>query len=139
MQEVALIFLVRISERKPSMKTSEVELRALMKASLEGDAAAYRTLLVDVTPHLRAYFKNRLGASRQSATQVENLVQAALITIHHRRHTYASQRALIPWICAIARYRLLSHLRETRGSLAGVSVDDACDLPDGDERVAESS
>ena len=43
------------------MKTSEVELRALMKASLAGDAAAYRTLLVGLTPYLRAYFKKRLG------------------------------------------------------------------------------
>ena len=121
------------------MKTSEVELRALRKASLAGDAAAYRTLLVGLTPYLRAYFKKRLGPIGRSAAEVEDLVQTALITIHRRRHTYAQQRALTPWICAIARYRLLRHLRETRETRAGVSVDDAWDLPDGDEYFAESS
>ena len=108
------------------MTTNGVAQGVLMKARLAGDAAAYRTLLVDLTPHLCAYFMNRLGPIEQSATQAEDLVQTALMTIHHRRHTYAPQRALIPWICAIARYRLLNHLRETRGSLASVSVDDAC-------------
>ena len=86
-----------------------------MKAGLAGDAAAYGLLLFGLTPHLRAYFHNRLAPVGRSARQVEDLVQATLMTIHSRRNTYARQRALSLWICAKASYWLLSRCAKPAG------------------------
>ena len=54
------------------METSEAELRALMVASLAGDAGAYRALLGDLRPRLGSYFGRRL---RREPDDVEDLVQ----------------------------------------------------------------
>ena len=40
------------------MTTSEIELKALMLASLDGDAASYRSLLEGLSRRLRAYYKS---------------------------------------------------------------------------------
>ena len=69
------------------MAANEAELRALMRASLAGDAQAYRTLLDHLSANLRAYYKSRLGRIGRSATEAEDLTQEALMAIHTRRHT----------------------------------------------------
>jgi hypothetical protein len=43
-----------------SMMTDEIELKALMLASQEGDAAAHRMLLDRLSSRLRAYYKSKL-------------------------------------------------------------------------------
>lgn len=62
--------------------TREPELKALMAASLGGDAAAYRTLLDRLSGHLRAYYKGKLARIGRSAAEAEDLVQEALMAIH---------------------------------------------------------
>ena len=42
------------------MAADEAELRALMRASLAGNAAAHRTLLSRLSANLRAYYNSRL-------------------------------------------------------------------------------
>ena len=70
------------------MAANEAELRALMRASLGGDAVAYRTLLSRLSANLRAYYKGKLARIGRSATEAEDLTQEALMAIHTRRHTY---------------------------------------------------
>jgi RNA polymerase sigma-70 factor (ECF subfamily) len=89
---------------------AETRLKALMLASLEGDAAAYRALLAALAPHLRAFFRRRLGG-RDDA---EDLVQETLIAIHAKRASYDPQLPFTAWLHAIARYKLIDHLRRTR-------------------------
>jgi hypothetical protein len=43
------------------MTTREIELKALMLASLDGDAASHRALLEQLSRRLRAYYKGKLG------------------------------------------------------------------------------
>jgi RNA polymerase sigma-70 factor (ECF subfamily) len=107
------------------MATTEAELKTLMVASLTGDAAAHRMLLDRLSGHLRAYFKGRLARIRRSATEAEDLVQEALLAIHTRRHTYDSDEPLTPWVHAIARYKLIDHLRRTRASMTHVPLEQA--------------
>jgi RNA polymerase sigma-70 factor (ECF subfamily) len=95
-------------------------LKALMVASLGGDAQAYRRLLTDVGAHLRAYYARRLSAR----ADVEDLVQETLIAMHTRRATYDPTQPLTPWLHAIARYKLVDHFRRT-GRRPTIPLEDA--------------
>jgi RNA polymerase sigma-70 factor (ECF subfamily) len=121
------------------MAANEAELGALMKAGLGGDAAAYRSLLSRFSASLRAYYKGRLARIGRSATEAEDLMQEALMAIHTRRHTYDPAEALTPWVYAIARYKLIDHLRRTRAAMADVPIEDAEDIMAQDDHVGTES
>jgi RNA polymerase sigma-70 factor (ECF subfamily) len=106
------------------MAANEAELRALMRASLGGDAVAYRTLLSRLSANLRAYYKGKLARIGRSATEAEDLMQEVLMAIHTRRHTYDPAEPLMPWVYAIARYKLIDHLRRTRASMVDLPIED---------------
>jgi len=107
-----------------ALADAESQLRALMTAALAGDAAAYRSLLSEAARLLRGYYARRLGAG---AADVEDLVQETLIAMHTRRATYDITQPLTPWLHAIARYKLIDHLRRTKRRRA-VPLDEAADL-----------
>jgi len=83
------------------------EWAGLMARAQEGDAAAYRHLLVAIAPYLRAL------AARYHRTHqdVEDSVQDILLTIHTIRHTYDPARPFKPWLVAIGRRRIFDRLR----------------------------
>jgi RNA polymerase sigma-70 factor (ECF subfamily) len=78
------------------MMPLEVELKALMLASLGGDAASHRALLDRLSRRLPAYYKARLAAVGRGATEAEDLVQEAILAIHLKRHTYDPREPLTP-------------------------------------------
>jgi len=121
------------------MVANEAELRSLMRAGLQGDAAAYRVLLSRLSANLRAYYKGRLARIGRSATEAEDLTQEALMAIHTRRHTYDPSAPLLPWVHAIARYKLIDHLRQTRALMSDVPVENAEDLLAQDDHTATES
>jgi RNA polymerase sigma-70 factor (ECF subfamily) len=122
------------------MTTHEVELRALMLASLDGDAASHRALLDRLSRHLRAYYKGKLARIGRGAAEAEDLVQEAVLAIHLKRHTYDPVEPLTPWVHAIARYKLIDFLRRTSMSLADVPIDEAVTMTAHDDNVdAEST
>jgi RNA polymerase sigma-70 factor (ECF subfamily) len=121
------------------MSSSEATLKALMIAGLAGDAAAYRTLLDRLSRHLRAYYKGKLARIGRSASEAEDLVQEALIAVHIQRHTYDPAELLTPWVYAVARYKLIDHLRRTRVSLADVPIKDAEEIMAQDDHIAIES
>src|SRR5438093_1156352 len=104
------------------MATAEAELKRLMLAGLDGDAAAHRNLLHQLGGHLRAYYRRRLERIGQGTTAAEDLVQEALLAIHIQRHTYDPSEPFTPWVYAIARYKLIDYLRATRSRLADVRM-----------------
>src|SRR5450756_246149 len=121
------------------MAANEAELRALMRASLAGDASAHRTLLSRLSANLRAYYKTRLARIGRSATEAEDGTQEAVMAIHTRRHTYDPAEALTPWVYAIARYKLIDHLRHTRSSMTDLPIEDAEELMAQDDHVGTES
>jgi RNA polymerase sigma-70 factor, ECF subfamily len=122
------------------MTTHEVELKALMLASQDGDAASHRVLLDRLSRRLRAYFKGKLARTGRGAAEAEDLVQEAVLAIHLKRHTYDPVEPLTPWVHAIARYKLIDFLRRTRSSLADVPIDEADTIMAHDDNVdAEST
>jgi RNA polymerase sigma-70 factor, ECF subfamily len=121
------------------MVANETELRALMRASMGGDAVAHRTLLSRLSVSLRAYYKGRLARIGRSAEEAEDLMQEALMAIHTRRHTYDPAEPLMSWVYAIARYKLIDHLRRTRASMADLPIEDAEEVMAQDDYVATES
>ena len=121
------------------MTTAETELKALMVASLGGDAASYRLLLDRLSSRLRAYYKGKLARFGRGATEAEDLVQEVLLAIHLKRHTYDTGEPLTPWVHTIARYKLIDYLRRTR-TAANVPLNEDSDvLAQDDNTGAESS
>jgi RNA polymerase sigma-70 factor (ECF subfamily) len=115
---------------------AESRLKQLMLLSLDGDAAAYRALLAELSTRLSAYYRRRLTGSSADA---EDLVQETLIAMHERRISFDRSQPLTAWVYAIARYKLIDHLRRRRIH-ATVSVDDCAELfaPDEVEQAAAS-
>lgn len=103
-----------------------------MLASLAGDAAAYRGLLTTLAEQLRRFYRRKLSAADAN---VEDLVQEALIAIHTKRDTYDTSQPLTPWVYAIARYKLLDHLRRRR-IRATLPLESASDVFVADESEA---
>lgn len=82
-----------------------------MVAGLTGDAKAHAQLLSDLSRYLRAYFARRLGAG---AADVEDLVQETLLAVHLKRDSFDRTQSFTAWAYAVARYKLVDHLRRVR-------------------------
>jgi RNA polymerase sigma-70 factor (ECF subfamily) len=111
---------VRIDER-------EKEWAALMRAGNAGDAAAYRRLLLQLTPPLRAFAGRGLARAGKSAADAEDIVQDTLLALHLKRQTWDGEGPLSPWLFAIARHKLIDALRR-RGRRIEVSIDDFAEI-----------
>lgn len=93
------------------MSSREEHLKGLMLRGLDGDAQAWRVLLTEMGKHLRAFFSRRLY---DGGADAEDLVQETLIAIHAKRATWDPSQSFSAWAYAVARYKLIDHLRRTR-------------------------
>jgi RNA polymerase sigma-70 factor, ECF subfamily len=118
------------------MTTHETELKTLMLATQRGDAAAYRALLAKLVPRLRAYYKRRMIGAGRGAEEAEDLVQETLLAVHLKRHTYDPEALFTPWLYAIARYKLIDHLRSNKMSRMDVPIDDHQELMAADDHAS---
>src|SRR5262249_38683968 len=55
---------------------------------------------------------------------------------HTRRHTYDPDRLLTPWVYAIARYKLIDHLRRYQPASRNVPIEDVAEIFAADESRA---
>ncbi len=85
----------------------EIELAELMRRANDGDSSAYEKLLMEILPFLRAFVSRRVGRMNGG----EDVVQEILLSVHKARHTFDSAKPFMPWILAIAQYRLVDHWR----------------------------
>jgi RNA polymerase sigma factor (sigma-70 family) len=90
---------------------------ALMARAQDGDGEAYRRLLEEITPYLRAL----AARHRPLSGEVEDAVQDILLTVHAIRHTYDPSRPFGPWLVAIARRRIIDRLRRRERRAAEVA------------------
>jgi RNA polymerase sigma-70 factor (ECF subfamily) len=95
-----------------------------MLAGLDGDAKAHAQLLSELSRHLRAFFARRLGAG---AADVEDLVQETLLAVHLKRDSYDRDQPFTSWAYAVARYKMVDHLRRVRRK-ASAPLEDAGEL-----------
>jgi RNA polymerase sigma-70 factor (ECF subfamily) len=82
-------------------------LSVLFRSGLAGNQADYAQFLTRITPMLKRMVARKLGAS-----DVDDVCQEILISIHHARHTYDGMRPIMPWLASIARFRMTDHLRK---------------------------
>lgn len=106
------------------MQADEDRLEALMAGSLDGDASAHAALLRALAPLLRAFYHRKLG----NDGVVEDLVQETLIAIHFRRASYDRERPFAAWLFSIARYKMIDHLRRSRGLRGAQAIDEVAEL-----------
>lgn len=88
--------------------------RMLMASGQTGDGAAYRVLLVEVTPWIRASARAML----RDMAEAEDAVQDALLTLHQVRHTYDPTRPFKPWLATVAKRRILDRMDGARRRLS---------------------
>lgn len=89
------------------MIADEPTFARLMAATQKGDKRAYTVLLTETQIWLTRYFRRRVAPA-----QLDDLVQEVLLALHRKRATWDPDRAFLPWLAAIARYRWVDHLRK---------------------------
>ena len=95
-----------------------------MLRGLDGNADAWRVLLTDLGAHLRPFMARRLFTDPSEA---EDLVQETLIAVHAKRATWNPAQGFTGWAYAIARHKLIDHLRR-QGRRPTSALDEAGDL-----------
>lgn len=85
----------------------DIDWSILMARAQQGDRAAYRRLLQEITPYLRSLAARR----HRNLADVEDAIQDVLLTIHAIRRTYDPARPFAPWLVAIANRRFIDRLR----------------------------
>jgi len=99
------------------------DLESLMRAAQDGDKAAYRRLLREVTPMIRAAVRRHRHFL--PLQDIEDLVQDVLLSLHAVRATYDPARPFHPWLMAIARNRIAdSGRRHLRSAAHEVAVEE---------------
>jgi RNA polymerase sigma-70 factor (ECF subfamily) len=102
------------------------DLSALMRLARQGDDEAYRRLLGLVAAWLRAVVRRGLVSAGRGTADCEDVVQEALLAMHLKRDTWDETQPIEPWLRAIARYKLVDHLRR-RGFHDHVDIDEHAD------------
>jgi len=98
---------VQLHERNHRVTESSDNFAALMQQSLNGDGQAYAVLLKETARLLRPFLTKRLNIG----SEVDDVLQEILISIHKARQTYDGNRPYKPWVYAIAKFRLQDYLR----------------------------
>ena len=102
----------------------EAELSRLMRAAIAGDEKAYADVLRRTAALVRGFVRRR---TREGGVDPEDVVQETLLAIHVKRHTWRQDAPILPWIYAIARFKLIDAFRR-RGRRIEVDIDDVAEL-----------
>lgn len=94
-----------------------------MSDAQAGDRAAYRRLLMEILPIVRALVRKRIF----DPALVEDVIQDTLLTMHRVRHTFDPAYPFLPWLMALANARTVDALR-ARGRLARREISDPAAL-----------
>lgn len=108
------------------MSTEPSYLSQLMIAAQQGDQAAYRQLLGEITPVIKAFLRRRVF----NHDLIDDILQDILIGIHKARHTYRPDQPFENWMYGIARHKLIDSIRkQTRIGGFETGADYIDDLP----------
>ncbi len=104
----------------------DAELDRLFRVARTGDRAAYRALLDRLAPRLRAVVRRRLA--RADASDVEDVVQEALLAVHLAQDTWDGSVPVLVWAGAIARYKAIDALRRSGRPIAAQPIEELEDV-----------
>lgn len=119
------------------LNAREQQLKNLLVRGLAGDAVDYRAFLLQLSAHLRAFFRKRLS---RLPDELEDLVQETLIAIHNQRISYDAAYPLTAWVHAIAKYKLIDLLRRRASrDMLNDPLDDEMEFLSSVDAVAEEA
>ncbi|RAZ73672.1 sigma-70 family RNA polymerase sigma factor [Mesorhizobium atlanticum] len=98
----------------------EAELSRLLRAAIAGDERAYADFLHRIAALVRGFVRRKIV---QGGVDPEDVVQETLLAIHVKRHTWRSDAPVLPWVYAIARFKLIDAFRR-RGRRIEVEIDE---------------
>lgn len=110
-----------------SKSNRDLEWSDLMRSAIDGDGAAYKRLLTDLSRALRATVKRGIGGAGLQGADAEDVVQDVILAIHTKRHTWDRTKPIGPWIMAITRNKLIDEIRR-RGRRTEVPIDGLLDV-----------
>ena len=84
-------------------------LAPLMRAAQAGDSRAYSELLRALLPLVKQLVRQRYPFLQSQ--DIDDLVQDILLSVHAARASYDPTRPFLPWLRAIARYRMADSAR----------------------------
>ncbi|RVD69027.1 MAG: sigma-70 family RNA polymerase sigma factor [Mesorhizobium sp.] len=99
---------------------NEAELSRLLNAAIAGDERAYAGFLARTAALVRGFARRKIV---QGGVDPEDVVQETLLAIHVKRHTWRQDAPVLPWIYAIARFKLIDAFRR-RGRRIEVEIDE---------------
>jgi RNA polymerase sigma-70 factor (ECF subfamily) len=102
------------------VQTDDPQLAALLRAAIAGDEASYARFLGSVAQLVRGLVRRKIGAA---SMEIEDIVQETLLAIHSKRHTWRPDAPVLPWVRAIARYKVVDTFRR-RGHRVEVDIAD---------------
>ena len=98
----------------------EAELSRLLKAAIAGDERAYADFLHRTAVLVRGFARRKII---QGGVDPEDVVQETLLAIHVKRHTWRDDAPVLPWVYAIARFKLIDAFRR-RGRRIEIEIDE---------------
>ena len=101
------------------MSVHEAQLARQLRSAIDGDEKAYADFLTGVAGLVRAMARRRI----EHGVDPEDVVQETLLAIHLKRHTWRADGPVLPWVFAIARYKLIDAFRR-RGRRIEVDIAD---------------
>lgn len=99
-------------------RKDEAELARLMRASISGDERAYGEFLQEAACLVRHLARRKIVLG---GIDPEDIVQETLLAIHLKRHTWRQEGPIMPWLYAIARYKLIDAFRH-RGRRVEIEI-----------------
>ncbi len=82
-------------------------LKELFLQAVEGNRHSYEKFLNEIAKIIRIIIAKKVPSS-----DLEDVVQEVLISVHKARHTYDGARPIMPWLMAIIKYRVGDYLRK---------------------------
>jgi RNA polymerase sigma-70 factor (ECF subfamily) len=96
------------------------ELAQLMRAAIAGDEKAYADFLRRAACLVRGFARRKIV---RGGIDPEDIVQETLLAIHTKRHTWRDDGSVLPWLYAIARYKLVDAFRRA-GRRVEIEIDE---------------
>ena len=124
------------------MQEQESAWASAMRKERLGDRFAYEHFLQELAAYLRRVIRYRLRHAGLNSVEAEDVVQDVLVAVHSKRDQWDHSRPLLPWLNAIARYKIIDTARRLRKEGYGrVDLDDEqwSALPAFDQRAPEES
>lgn len=101
----------------------EAELAMLLRTAIAGDEKAYGRFLDRAARLVRGFARRKIV---HGGVDPEDIVQETLLAIHMKRHTWRQDAPVLPWLYAIARFKLIDAFRR-RGRRVEIEIDEISD------------